>query len=208
MNFREFKKCAASGLENARRTLSILTGRDVTINSQSMGFVELGDIPALSGSPEDVVLASYVTFDGDARGQLMILFKPDSAEKLVSVLSPHLTSHVDPKDMSRLLDSTVSEVANIVGSSVLNAIADGAGMTLKPSPPILIREMSGAILESVVATCSRGADRVYVVDIKFSAGEGKALFEIVFLPDICTNSSGFWIMGALHGPTVDSCKTF
>jgi len=191
VNFRDLQKFVPLGMENARLTLCALTGKDVGLSGKTQGFIGLVDIPMLSGSPEKVVLSSYVSFYGDEEGQMMILFSPDSREKLISIFDPGIVeteptvrqhpSVVDDKDFS-LLDSTVAELANIIGSSVLNAIADGAGITLRPSPPVLVRDMAGAILESAAVLAPGISDRVYVADAKFTLEGYGGHFEIVFMP--------------------------
>lgn len=146
----------------------------------------------LSGSPEQVVLSSYVTFSGDAEGQLMILFRPDSAEKLAQYLVPDTFAALRPEEIPALLDSLMIEVANVVGSSVLNKVADGGGMRLLPTPPVMIRDMSGAILGSAMSYAGSYGNEVYVAYIKFSLGDGKASFEVIFLPRLSGSKTGLW----------------
>jgi len=164
-----------------------------------MAFVDLKTVPLLAGDPESVVLSSHVTFHGDAEGQLMILFRPDSAERLAAFLAPDLFQGLRPEEVPSLLESLLLEVANVVGSSVLNAVADGAGITISPTPPILVRDMAGAILGSAL-TYTGVSDAVYVVHIKYSLSGGKASFEIVFLPKVSSD------LGMFIGDCIGECR--
>ena len=105
MNFLQFQESAKQGLESARATLSVFTGKELRLDAVTTDYVELSKVPLLSGSPEDVVLSSYVTFSGDAEGQLMILFRPDSAQKLADYLVPELFRSLSPDEIPSLLDS-------------------------------------------------------------------------------------------------------
>jgi chemotaxis protein CheY-P-specific phosphatase CheC len=193
MNFLQFQESAKQGLESARATLSVFTGKELRLDAVTTDYVELSKVPLLSGSPEDVVLSSYVTFSGDAEGQLMILFRPDSAQKLADCLVPELFRSLSQEEIPSLLDSLMVEVANIVGSSVLNKVADRGGMRLVPTPPVMVRDMSGAILGSAMSYSGTVGNQVYVAYIKFSLGDGKASFEVVFLPKPSARKNGLWV---------------
>lgn len=177
-----FEECAKLAVENSRRILSVLTGRDLKVDCQSIDCTGVADLPVLSGQFEDIVLSSWVSFRGGMEGQLIILFRPDSARQLVSFLSSVITEGVDSEGHYDIQVSIVSEVANIVGCSFLDAVADRAEMVLRPSPPLLIREMAGAILESAMAVSYFESGRVPAVNVRFSLDGGEAVFEIVLLP--------------------------
>lgn len=193
LDYLQFQEYAREGLEGARAVLSAFTGRHLRLDAVTTDFIELSKVPLLSGPPEEVVLSSYVTFKGDAEGQIMILFRPDSAEKLAQYLVPEVFRSLKPEEIPALLDSLMCEVANVVGSSVLNKVADGGGMKLVPTPPIMLREMSGAILGSAMAYSGAVGNSVYVAYIKFSLGDGNATFEVVFLPKSIGSKNGLWV---------------
>jgi chemotaxis protein CheY-P-specific phosphatase CheC len=94
---------------------------------------------------------------------------------------PHFIEEADSENQQELEESIVSEIANMIGCSLLGAIADMAQMTLKPSPPLLIREMAGAILETALATSYLYSGEVFASDVKFSLDGSEAFFEIVLL---------------------------
>lgn len=186
LSSREFAESARIGLERARDSLSAFTARELGPGTVDVALLDLAKVPLLSGDPESVVLASYVRFDGDFEGQLIMLFRPDTAEELAAFLAPGILDGLPAHDFPALLESLLLELANVVGSAVLNAFADGVGVRLCPTPPILARDMAGAILGSTMAYADV-SDAVYVVHIKFTLALGGASFEIVFLPRACSN---------------------
>ncbi len=188
--FTRLNECAGKGLEKARVALSSYTGKDLKLGGYKVSLVDLRDVPLLAGDPEAPVLASYSSLDGEFEGQLMMLFRPDSAEGLVEFLLPEVLSGIEPDEMPDLLDSLILEVANVVGSSLINAIADGARTSILPSPPVLVKDMAGAILGSALSY-SGLQDAVYVVHIQYSLKGGRATFEIVFLPKMSSIQSLF-----------------
>ena len=174
----------------ARASLSAFTGRDLELQSIDMAFVDLETVPLLSGDPESVVLSSYVSFRGDSQGQIMMLFRPDKAEEVATFLTPELFKGIPEEEIPPLLDSLLLEVANVVGSSLLNAVADGAGLRLFPTPPVMARDMAGAILGSAM-TYTGASDAVYVVHIRFTLAGGRASFEIILLPKVSSDLDKF-----------------
>lgn len=179
-----FYESAVQGLESARELLSAYTGRPLRLVAVRSDFVELSKVPLLSGSPEDVVLSSYVTFSGDVEGQLLILFRPESAEKLANLMAPHVFGPLADQRSPALIESLIGEIANIVGSAVLNKVADGFGIKIVPVPPVIIREMAGAVLSSAMAYAGLDGDSTYVAYMKATLDKEQASFEIVFLPRV------------------------
>ncbi len=165
-----------------------------------MSFVYLRDVPLLAGDPEAPVLASYSSFRGEAEGQLLMLFRPDTAERLVTLLAPEVFTGLTEEEIPSLMDSLVLEVANVVGSSLINAVADGAGILISPSPPELVRDMAGAVLGSALSY-SGLLDAVYVVHIKYSLSLSEAVFEIIFLPRVSSDHNFF------GGDEIGECPT-
>lgn len=190
MNYQRFEESARNGLETARASLAALIGKDPALDQVDMSFIDLKNLPLLAGDPEAPVLASYVTFAGDVEGQLMILFRPDSVEGMVDYLPPEALLDLRPGEVPEMVESMLLEITNVVGSSVLNSVADAAGLLISPTPPILVRDMAGAILGSALAYTGE-KDTLYVVHIKYSLSHGKAIFEIVILPRVSSDLDKF-----------------
>ncbi|MGI6164222.1 MAG: chemotaxis protein CheC [Bacillota bacterium] len=177
-----FEECAKLGVENSRNTLAVLTGRELKVDWQITSCADVVGLPMLSLHSDEIVLSSWVSFTGDMAGQLIVLFRPDSASQVISFLAPKVLGSLDFVLNPDLEESIVSEVANIVGCSFLDAIADRAGMIIRPSPPLIIREMAGAILESAAAVSYFDSGMVPVANVRFSLDGGEAVFEIALLP--------------------------
>jgi chemotaxis protein CheY-P-specific phosphatase CheC len=200
-DYESFRISAQKGLEDARVALASYTGKELELATARMTFLDLREIPLLAGDPEAPVLASYCSFEGEAEGQLLMLFRPDTAERLVTFLAPEVFEGIAPHEIMPLMDSLILEVANVVGSCLINSIADGAGIVISPSPPVLVRDMAGAVLGSAL-TYSGLSDAVYVVHIQYSLSGGKAMFEIAFLPKVSSEHNFF-----AAGDGIGECTT-
>lgn len=190
MEYQRFEETVRSSLETARVSLAALTGRNPALDQVDMAFIELKALPLLAGDPELPVLASYVTFGGDAEGQLLILFRPDSIETIADYLPAEALRGLTPDETPSMVESILLEIANVVGSSVLNAVADGSGLRISPTPPVLVRDMAGAILGSALAYTG-DRNTLYVAHIKYTLSGGKASFDIVILPKVSSDLDKF-----------------
>lgn len=183
MNYDDIVRHIGEGLESARKTLGALTGKDVQVASVKSSEMSLTEIPFLAGAPDSVVLASYIRFSGDCRGQMLILYRPDNAKDLARALAPEFFAELKGEETEALLESVVSEISNILSSAALNAIADGTESTLRPSPPCIVRDMAGAILEAALVSGAVLSEKVPVVDVSMKLGKTDAGAEMIFLPE-------------------------
>ncbi len=80
--------------------------------------------------------------------------------------------------------SALGELGNLCGSFFLNSIAKTAGASFRPSPPAVMVDMVGAILDIVVATVGGVSEHVLLVHANFT--EGKRFVETNFyvIPDM------------------------
>ena len=69
--------------------------------------------------------------------------------------------------MDEMEESVMGEIGNIMGSFFLTALADAAGLSLIPSPPAVMMDMAGAILDVALANILEGSDDALVVETKF-----------------------------------------
>ena len=88
-----------------------------------------------------------------------MLFRPESAEKLAGLLAPHVLGPISGQKDLTLLESLIGEIANVVGSAVLNKVADGFERSkILPIPPVIIRGDGGAVLSSATAYAGLDGD--------------------------------------------------
>ncbi len=69
--------------------------------------------------------------------------------------------------MNEMEESVMGEVGNVMGSFFLNALSDATGLFLQPSPPAVMMDMAGAILEIALADIMQESDNALVVETGF-----------------------------------------
>jgi len=133
-----------AGLARADRVLETMTGVFFKTTSLSIRRLDLEQVPEVAGDATQDKVVVYVRLTGDTPGHACFLFEPRTAEFLADQL-------VGPGQTPELRESALSELCNVAGSAVLNSVADSGDIQLVPSPPLVVEDMGGAVLQSVAA---------------------------------------------------------
>jgi chemotaxis protein CheC len=100
---------------------------------------------------------------------MMLLHEPRMACDFVDMMMMQPAGTTESLgDMER---SALGELGNVVGSSFLNVLANHVGIVLHPSPPAVLMDMTGALLDVIAADIQLRTDRALVAEAKFKAGE-------------------------------------
>lgn len=165
------------GFQKASRALAEMTGTPIEARAAQVRRVALGSVPDLVGGPEVVVTASYLKITGEVQGHMLLMLPLKDGCSLASML---LGETVEPEpELSEMARSALGEVGNITGSFFLGALADSSGLELSPSPPAVVVDMSGAVLDVVLADLAKESEDVLVIDTVF--GQSQELVNAVFL---------------------------
>lgn len=143
-----FLRLAEEGLANAARSLEILLSHRLQMDVLWVGSVPTARLSELSGNPEDLVVGAYVHVNGDLPGHALLLFPLANALKLADLAlgQPVGTSC----ELGQMEESVVQEVANILTSSYITALADHHGIALLPDPPLTAVDMAAAMVDNVL----------------------------------------------------------
>ena len=157
----------AKGTTNAMRSLSGLLGVEIDVGSFALKRVPLPEIANLVGGPEEISVGIYLTVSGGADGQMLLMYDPRTACSFVDMLM------MQPEGSTVVLgpmeESALGEMGNVTGASFLNVLADAAGLQLLPSPPVVITDMAGALLDVIAADVSLTQDHAFIAETTFTA---------------------------------------
>lgn len=158
------------GTDNAMRGLSEMIGQDIEITSFGLRRVPVAEVSNIMGGPEVTSIGIYLTVSGSADGHLMLMYDPGIAFAFVDLLMGQPIGTT--AELGEMEESALGEMGNIIGAFFLNAIADATGLQLWPSPPSVMADMAGALLDVVTADILLTQDETYVAESTFKvAGE-------------------------------------
>jgi chemotaxis protein CheC len=175
---------ANMGAVNAADGLGAMTHRHVRMTIPSVSIVPLSELPRRMGGPETEVVGIYLVTMGDLPGHIMLVLGHEDALRLVDMLleQPEGTAtELDPLGRSAL-----AEVGNLTASFFLNMVASITGLKVRPSPPAVMVDMLGAILDIILAAVGASADEVILLDTLFQEEEGDRRVQMHFwvVPDL------------------------
>ena len=168
------------GVNNAVAGLSQMMGREIKIADINFRLVHVKDIPDLFGGSQTPVVGVYLTICGKTNGHMLVIYEPQIAFNLVDVLlgQPAGTT----KSLSDMEQSALGEVGNILGSFFLNHLSDATGECLQPSPPAVLMDMVGAILEVAAVSVFENNDFTYVIETIFETSDQQVSGTFLVMP--------------------------
>ena len=79
--------------------------------------------------------------------------------------------------------SALAEMGNLSGTFFLNTIANLTGLESRPSPPVVMMDMAGAILNVIVATTAENLERVVMILTSITLENREVEANFWYIPD-------------------------
>ncbi|MBV8717078.1 MAG: chemotaxis protein CheX [Chloroflexi bacterium] len=171
-----FRPLVVSALERAGTSLSEMAGIQIEVTSSSLDLVPLAQVPSSAGSAEAVAVGIYVAMTGQGQGHVLLLMDEPVAQQLAGALLFEEPSGVCITD--ELPASALAEAGNVSCSAFMNLLGDATGILLEVTPPAVVQDMRGAIVDAIVADVALLGDEALVIGTRFnliSEGESQAL---------------------------------
>jgi len=178
----KLKSITSEGVTNAASGFSGMVGRKIQFNNLVTRLVPVLSIPEIVGKPENDAVGIYLRFMGDLVGQIMMIVPHQKALELVDLLldvPQGTTRHLGPLERSAL-----GELGNLCGSFFLNSIAGKVNADFRPSPPAVMVDMIGAILEVVVVTTGGISEHALLMQANFMDGSRCVDADFWVIPDM------------------------
>lgn len=172
---------AKEGVHHAAYGFSGMVGRKIQFSKPMATLVPILTIPAIVGKQDDDAVGIYLRFGGDLAGQIMMIVPYPKALELADLLMslPQGTT----QHLGSLERSALGELGNLCGSFFLNTIARMVNADFRPSPPAVMVDMVGAILDIVVAT-GGNAEQALLMQTSFMDGSRCVEAKFWVIPDM------------------------
>jgi chemotaxis protein CheC len=179
---RVWSNLALKGMDNAMAGLATMVNQQIKIKSLSLRQVPVREASHLVGGPERLVIGIYLTFTGDATGHILLVHQPEVAFAIIDMLLGNAPGST--KSLEEMEQSALAELGNVIGSSYLNAIADSLGLSLRPSPPDVILDMAGAIMDVAVVEIVQESEDVFVSETTFGTDDRQVSGTFLVIPSV------------------------
>jgi chemotaxis protein CheC len=180
------KSIASEGVTNAAHGFSGMVGRKILVEKATAKLVPVLTIPEIAGQADTDAVGIYLRFKGDLDGQMMMIVPYQKALELVDLLMevPQGTT----QHFGSLERSALGELGNLCGSFFLNSIASSTDTKFHPTPPAVMVDMVGAILDVVVATTGGICEHALLMQANFMDGARCVMADFWVIPEM--NSLG------------------
>ena len=159
------KEIGNIGAGNAMTALSQMLQCKVDMKVPQVRLLEFGEVGAMMGGEEQLMVGVYLAVEGDITGSIMFLVKMDSARHLVKKVMMGMGGN-DP-ELSEMELSALKEVSNIITGAYLNSLSMLTNLKIYPSPPELKLDMAGAILSVPAIEFGTIGDKILLIQSQF-----------------------------------------
>ncbi|MDY6911139.1 MAG: chemotaxis protein CheC [Chloroflexota bacterium] len=176
----KWAELVGKGTQNAVLGLSEFVGLDITITALDLKIIPVSAAAELVGGAENEVVVTYVGITGGATGHIMLVYPKPIAFGLVDMLMG--TEIGSTQELGDMEASALSEMGNITGTFFLNSMADNTGMRLMPTPPTVMVDMAGAILDAALAEIMMEREEMFAMETVFASGQREISGTLLVLP--------------------------
>ena len=142
-------KLASLGSVKAVLGMSEMINQDIQISRLSAKSIPVRSAYNLLGEAERKIIGVYLTYGGVAGGHILLAFPEEIALGMIDLamgLERGTTEVMGEMEMSAM-----GEIGNISGGFFLNELSDGIGGHVLPSPPMVIQDTAGSIMDVVIS---------------------------------------------------------
>jgi len=172
---------AQEGISNAAAGFSTMLGQELFVTKPEVRLVPVSDVPHILGGPENEAVGIYLRSVGEIPAQIMLIMPYTKALELVDLLMGNEPG--ETPQLGRLERSALAEVGNLTGTFFMNSVAQRTGIDIRPTPPAVMVDMVGAILDIVVATLGGYTEHILMLQATFSLGDREVEAEYWVIPD-------------------------
>lgn len=169
-----------AAMTHVAQNLSVMTGREITIEDPNLEIVPLNQVIEKGGSPEAETVGVYLLIEGDLSGQALLVFSVRDALYLVDMMmgdEPGTATEMDD-----LAQSAMAEIGNVGLASFLNVVSDKVGKSILPSPPAVIIDMAASIMQAVMMNSMMYSTEYLIILNSTFKDEGRVI------------QAGFWVL--------------
>ena len=167
------------GAGNAAEALSNTLNKKISIVIDNVKYTKVESVPEQIGGTKEIAIGTYFRIKGSLAGDSLILFREETAYKLTSLLtgSGNITA------LDETGESVIKEVGNTLKISYLNAMADFLELNIVPSTPHICKDMTGGLLNQILAMQSQHSDNILVIPVSFYVESEKLKSHLLIILD-------------------------
>jgi chemotaxis protein CheC len=183
-DLRRFHALSEAGARNAATALSQILGRPLRLAVPWARVLPLEKVKDIAGGASRVVCALSLKVYGEARGNLLVIFRRDQLPILLGLVirGERPRGPADHRVLGAMERSALLEIGNILACAYLNALSHLLGVSLLPSIPGLAVDMVGAVTDHLLIERAAISDSAVVLASQVHEPASGLKGSIFFLP--------------------------
>lgn len=166
--------------QNAVSGLSAMVGVQIRVTALDLKIIPVIDAAELVGGAENEAVVIYLGIGGGATGHIMLVYPLRVAFGLVDMLMG--SKHGTTCELGELEASALQEMGNITGTFFLNSMGDDTGIVLMPTPPSVLVDMAGAVINSALSDVMVDRDELFAMETVFATDDREIIGTLLVLP--------------------------
>lgn len=145
--------------------LTDMSGQQIRAELVNSYKIDVTDIPDALGGAGNVAVAVLLGIEQIPSFHIALVHTPATAFNVVDIMignPPGTTTGLGELELS-----TLGEMGNIMGTFFLNKIGNTTGFELRPTPPSVRMDMTGAVLDYAIASLMMETDEVTMIETKY-----------------------------------------
>ena len=162
-------------------TLSNLTNQPISVASHRIKRAPIGEIATQAADAQAEAVGVYLLLGDDLPGQAILMLRRQAALAAVDLMQGSR-----PGTMMQLGDierSALGELGNVAASSFLNVVAQPSWGPLHPSPPAVMVDRLGIVLDAVATSIARTCDTLDIIDTEFQDAAKSCPMQLWIIPN-------------------------
>ena len=167
-------------VSNSISGLTAMAGSKVSASEIGVTTVDIKDIPDHVGGAATVTVGILLAVEDKPGFHMALLHSPEAAYSIIDILldQPEGTT----TELGELELSTLGEMGNVMCSFFLNTMGDETGIVLMATPPTVRMDMTGAVLDYVLADLMMEEDDVDLLETVYGTEERKVDGTFMVIP--------------------------
>ena len=171
-------------VQNSLQGLTVMSGEEIRSDLVNPFKIDVIEIPDSLGGADKVVVGVLLGVEHIPGFHIALVHSPSTAFNVVDILlgNPAGTT----QGLGELELSTLGEMGHIMGTFFLNTISDTTGYQLKPTPPSVRMDMTGAVLDYAIASLMMETDEVTMIEANYGTETTKVdgIFAVMPSPQL------------------------
>ncbi|MGL4739272.1 MAG: chemotaxis protein CheC [Sarcina sp.] len=154
MQIDALKEISNIGAGNATTALSKMLDKTIDMEVPLVKILEVEDIYNQINL-EQVVAGVIIEVKGDITGNILFIFKEETAMDIIKRLTG-----IDDESFDEMGESVICEIGNIISGAYMNAISTFTGLKMIAGIPAIAHDVAGAVVPSMFLALVEDAGKI------------------------------------------------